>query len=162
MLLALRESSVACCLAVVTGRACISAPLVLHNLRLHIIIGGRDLASWWEIHGEQVPPVLRVELERESARLVLVKQQTKALVTARHQELATTGADAAPGTAFICANADSVDQELPRRPEDQGHSLWTTFQRVQENVIRGGQAGGSSRGRRVQTRPVGSIDRGVS
>jgi len=49
-----------------------------------------------------------------------------------------------------------------RRPEDLGHSLWTTFQRVQENVIRGGQAGRSSRGRRVQTRPVGSIDRGVS
>lgn len=49
-----------------------------------------------------------------------------------------------------------------RRPEDQGHNLWTTFQRVQENVIRGGQAGRSARGRRLQTRPVGSIDRGVS
>ena len=49
-----------------------------------------------------------------------------------------------------------------RRPEDLGHSLWTTFQRVQENVIRGGQAGRSAQGRRLQTRPVGSIDRGVS
>ena len=49
-----------------------------------------------------------------------------------------------------------------RRPEDIGHSLWTTFQRVQENVIRGGQPGRSAQGRRVQTRPVGSIDRGVS
>ena len=49
-----------------------------------------------------------------------------------------------------------------RRPEDIGHSLWTTFQRVQENVIRGGQPGRSVQGRRVQTRPVGSIDRGVS
>lgn len=49
-----------------------------------------------------------------------------------------------------------------RRPEDIGDSLWTTFQRVQENVIRGGQAGRSTRGRRLQTRPVGSIDRGVS
>lgn len=49
-----------------------------------------------------------------------------------------------------------------RRPEDTGHSLWTTFQRVQENVIRGGQPGRSAQGRRLQTRPVGSIDRSVS
>ncbi|MDR7267842.1 hypothetical protein J2X20_000471 [Pelomonas saccharophila] len=49
-----------------------------------------------------------------------------------------------------------------RRPEDAGHSLWTTFQRVQENVIRGGQPGRSAQGRRLHTRPVGSIDRGVS
>ncbi len=49
-----------------------------------------------------------------------------------------------------------------RRPEDVGHSLWTTFQRVSENVIRGGQPGRSARGRRLQTRPVGSIDRSVS
>jgi len=49
-----------------------------------------------------------------------------------------------------------------RRPEDLGHDLWTTFQRVQENVIRGGQTGRSAQGRRIQTRPVGSIDRGVS
>jgi hypothetical protein len=50
----------------------------------------------------------------------------------------------------------------PRRAEDQGHSLWTTFQRVQENAMRGGQSGRSARGHRLQTRPVGSIDRGVS
>jgi hypothetical protein len=49
-----------------------------------------------------------------------------------------------------------------RRPEDIGDSLWTTFQRVQENVIRGGQPGRSAQGRRLQTRPVGSIDRSVS
>ncbi|MCC9598312.1 MULTISPECIES: DUF932 domain-containing protein [unclassified Rubrivivax] len=49
-----------------------------------------------------------------------------------------------------------------RRPEDLGHSLWTTFQRVQENVMQGGQAGRSPRGRRISTRPVGSIDRAVS
>ena len=49
-----------------------------------------------------------------------------------------------------------------RRPEDIGHSLWTTFQRIHENVIRGGQPGRSAQGRRLQTRPVGSIDRGVS
>ena len=49
-----------------------------------------------------------------------------------------------------------------RRPEDLGHSLWTTFQRVQENAMRGGQPGRSAQGRRMRTREVGSIDRGVS
>ena len=32
-----------------------------------------------------------------------------------------------------------------RRPEDLGNSLWTTFQRVQENALRGGQAGAACR-----------------
>lgn len=49
-----------------------------------------------------------------------------------------------------------------RRSADVGRSLWSTFQRVQENVIRGGLAGRSAQGRRIQTRPVASIDRGVS
>jgi hypothetical protein len=43
-----------------------------------------------------------------------------------------------------------------------GNSLWSTLQRVQENVIRGGLAGRSAQGRKLQTRPVASIDRGVS
>jgi hypothetical protein len=49
-----------------------------------------------------------------------------------------------------------------RRPEDRGSSLWTTFQRVQENVMQGGQPGRTAQGRRMHTRPVASIDRGVS
>ena len=49
-----------------------------------------------------------------------------------------------------------------RRPEDTGRSLWTTFQRIQENAIRGGQPGRSTQGRRIRTREVASIDRGVS
>lgn len=65
----------------------ISSLLVLHNLRPRIIIGGRDWTGWWASHCEQVPPVLRVELERESARLALVKQQIKALEAARRQAL---------------------------------------------------------------------------
>jgi hypothetical protein len=50
----------------------------------------------------------------------------------------------------------------PRRIDDIGHDLWSTFQRVQENAMRGGQRGRSSQGRRLQTRPVASIDRSVS
>ena len=49
-----------------------------------------------------------------------------------------------------------------RRPEDLGRSLWTTFQRVQENTLRGGQPGRTVQGRRTHTRAIGSIDRSVS
>jgi len=49
-----------------------------------------------------------------------------------------------------------------RRAEDVGHTLWSTFQRVQENTMRGGQQGRSVQGRRLQTRAVGSIDRSVN
>ena len=66
----------------------ISSLLVLHNLRPRIIIGGRDWVRWWNNHCEQVPPALRAEIERESARLAMVKQQVKVLEAARLQELA--------------------------------------------------------------------------
>ena len=66
----------------------IGSLLVLHNLRPRLIIGGRDWARWWGRHGEQVPPALRAEIERESARLALVRQQVKALEAARRQEMA--------------------------------------------------------------------------
>ena len=49
-----------------------------------------------------------------------------------------------------------------RRPEDLGHSLWTTLQKTQENAVRGGQTGRSATGRRVHTRAIAGIDRSVS
>jgi transposase len=65
----------------------IGSLLVLHNLRPHIVIGGRDWAAWWERHSAQVPPLLRTEIERESARLKLVKEQIKVLEAGRRQEI---------------------------------------------------------------------------
>ena len=65
----------------------IGSLLVLHNLRAHIIIGGRDWAAWWGLHGTRVPPLLRAEIERESARLKLVKDQMRALEALRCQEI---------------------------------------------------------------------------
>jgi transposase len=61
--------------------------MVLCNLRPGRI-GGRDWARWWGSHGEQVPPNLCAEIERESARLALVKEQMKTLEAARRQAIA--------------------------------------------------------------------------
>lgn len=46
-----------------------------------------------------------------------------------------------------------------RRVADRKTDLWTTFNRIQENVIKGGLRGQSARGRRSQTRGVTSIHR---
>lgn len=48
-----------------------------------------------------------------------------------------------------------------RRWDDRGNDLWTTFSRVQENMLKGGLRGRSRSGRRTTTRAVMGIDRGV-
>ena len=48
-----------------------------------------------------------------------------------------------------------------RRPEDDNPTLWTTYQRVQENLLKGGQRGARRAGRRATTRPIKSVDGSV-
>lgn len=48
-----------------------------------------------------------------------------------------------------------------RRAEDVGNDLWRTFNRVQENMLRGGLDARAASGRRSTTREVRSIDTGV-
>ena len=50
---------------------------------------------------------------------------------------------------------------LPKRFDDDNSSLWTKFNVVQENLMRGGQRGRGSSGKRVTTRAVQSIDNNV-
>ncbi|MCB5315758.1 MULTISPECIES: DUF932 domain-containing protein [Yersinia] len=47
---------------------------------------------------------------------------------------------------------------MPRRWEDKKDDLWTTFQRVQENLSKGGLSGRSATGKRAQTRAINGID----
>lgn len=49
----------------------------------------------------------------------------------------------------------------PRRAEDQSNDLWTVFNRTQESLVRGGQRGRQSNGRRFTVRPVAAIDGNV-
>ncbi|MCT4710736.1 DUF945 domain-containing protein [Enterobacteriaceae bacterium H11S18] len=53
----------------------------------------------------------------------------------------------------------TVSQLLtPRRYEDYSDNLWTVYQRIQENLIKGGLAGRNAKGRRSHTRAVSGID----
>jgi hypothetical protein len=60
-------------------------------------------------------------------------------------------------------NAPVVAETLlrSRRFEDQRSDLWTTFNRVQENLLRGGLIGRSASGRRSTTRAVGGVNENV-
>lgn len=59
--------------------------------------------------------------------------------------------------------APVTEQQLlvARRAEDRTSDLWTTFNRVQENMIRGGLDGRNANGKAVKTRPVIGIDQNI-
>lgn len=46
----------------------------------------------------------------------------------------------------------------PRRREDEGHDLWTTYNVVQENLMVGGLQGTARTGRRITSRPVKDLN----
>lgn len=46
----------------------------------------------------------------------------------------------------------------PRRWQDESDDLWTTYQRIQENLLKGGLSGRTAQGKRTHTRPVNGID----
>jgi hypothetical protein len=50
----------------------------------------------------------------------------------------------------------------PRRFEDEKSDLWTTFNVIEENLMRGGQRGRNANGRRQRTRAITGIDGNVS
>ncbi|HBM2882462.1 TPA: DUF945 domain-containing protein [Klebsiella oxytoca] len=45
----------------------------------------------------------------------------------------------------------------PRRYEDRQDNLWTTYQRIQENLLKGGLPGRTEKGKRTHTRAVNGI-----
>ncbi|EKB5402246.1 DUF945 domain-containing protein [Salmonella enterica] len=50
----------------------------------------------------------------------------------------------------------------PRRYEDRKDDLWSVFNRIQENLSKGGLAGRTAKGKRTHTRAVNGIDGDVS
>ena len=65
----------------------IRALLVLNNLRVKYV-GGRLWQRWWTGHAQELAPGVRAEIERESARLLLVKKQMDTIEAAQRQAVA--------------------------------------------------------------------------
>lgn len=77
-------------------------------------------------------------------------------------------AEAALGLRWDADEAGNVQAPISatsllsaRRFEDRGDSLWLTYQKTQENLIRGGLRGEGSTGRRMTTRAVASVTENV-
>jgi hypothetical protein len=96
----------------------------------------------------------RIDAQREAMQsLALNEGEQGALARAALSLKYNTDDGPAPITA---------DQLLsPRRPEDDRADLWTTFNRVQENMIKGGLRGRARTGRPTTTRAVTGIDQTV-
>ena len=65
----------------------IRALLVLNNLRVKYV-GGRLWQRWWTGHANELAPRVRAEIERESARLLLVKKQMDTIEAEQCQAVA--------------------------------------------------------------------------
>jgi hypothetical protein len=63
-----------------------------------------------------------------------------------------------PGKPLPITEAQILE---PRRYDDERSDLWSTFNRVQENLVKGGLTSRSARGRVQHTRPVQGIDQNV-
>ncbi|PTT92851.1 hypothetical protein DBR42_01235 [Pelomonas sp. HMWF004] len=63
----------------------------------------------------------------------------------------------------LAAPAPVTERQIlnARRSADRGADLWTTFNVVQENLVRGGLIGRSKTGKRATTRGVNGIDQSV-
>ena len=91
----------------------------------------------------------------------------------RRADMAGTVLDESEQTAFARAAltlrydehkpAPVTERQLlaPRRIEDRASDLWTTFNRVQENILRGGLHGRNENGRATTTRAVTGIDQNI-
>ncbi len=65
----------------------IRALLVLNNRRVKYV-GGRLWQRWWTGHAQELAPGVRAEIERESARLLLVKKQMDTIEAEQCQAVA--------------------------------------------------------------------------
>lgn len=67
----------------------------------------------------------------------------------------------AANTLLDNPNVTPIQLLSVKRIEDSGPSLWKVFNRVQENITKGGIPTRSAKGRRSITRPVKAVDRDV-
>lgn len=69
------------------------------------------------------------------------------------------GSDPETGNSLAPVSTDQLIR--PRREADRNADLWTTFNVVQENLLKGGISGRNAFGRRTSTRAVAGVDANV-
>ncbi|MGU7843786.1 DUF932 domain-containing protein [Burkholderia sp. AW33-5] len=115
------------------------------NIVDNVIQGANDVLDGFDLIREQKEGMQAVTLKPEEQALL-----AEAALSLKYEPSADVPAPITP------------DQLLrARRIEDRNDDLWTTFNRIQENMIRGGLRGRSATGRTMRTREVAGIDQNV-
>lgn len=129
-----------------------------------LIVGGGDLGSLSVPHtGDIVSRVIEgsYTVVEEAAHAGDVAADWRSVALSAPEAEAFAGAALKlrwDGAAPV--SSDQVQRVL--RAEDQGTDLWTTFNRVQEGLVRGGQRVRTAAGRRQTVRAITGIDGNVA
>ncbi|CAG9230999.1 DUF932 domain-containing protein [Burkholderia vietnamiensis] len=116
------------------------------NIARNVIDGAFDVLDILDLIREQTDSMRGVELDRAEQHAF-----ARSALALRYAPTDTE------------APSPVTDSQLlaPRRFEDRRDDLWTVFNRVQENLTKGGLHGRSRTGRAMSTRPVTGIDQNV-
>ncbi|KER73660.1 hypothetical protein HR51_00800 [Burkholderia cepacia] len=116
------------------------------NIVQNVINGAFDVLDGFDLIREQKDGMRAVTLDRDEQHAF-----ARSALALRYDP---SGAE---------APAPITDSQLlaPRRFEDRRDDLWTVFNRVQENITKGGLHGRSRSGRSMSTRPITGIDQNV-
>lgn len=114
------------------------------NVTEHVIEGAYEV-----LHGFE-----RIEHSRDAMRAITLEDGESEVFARSALALKYDG----PGKALPITEGQLL---VPRRFYDKHSDLWSVFNRVQENLVKGGLASRSANGRQQQTRPVQGIDQSV-
>ncbi|RQT27435.1 DUF932 domain-containing protein [Burkholderia contaminans] len=112
----------------------------------NVINGAFDVLDGFELIREQKDGMRAVALDRDEQHAF-----ARSALALRYD----------PMDADAPAPVSESQLLAPRRFEDRRDDLWTIFNRVQENLTKGGLHGRSRSGRAMSTRPITGIDQNV-
>ena len=95
-----------------------------------------------------------IDAQRDGMKAITLNKDEQAL-------FATSALSLKYNTELTPAPITEAQVLNPRRTADVGSDLWTTLNRVQENLVRGGLRGRGTSGQRIKTREVTGIDQNV-
>jgi hypothetical protein len=117
------------------------------NIVDNVIQGAYDVLDGFEYIREVTGELKSLTLSRDEAHVFANAAMEVKYPTAEGEQ---------PNRPF-----ESADLLRARRSEDRQADIWTTFNRIQENVIKGGISGRSTTGRGMSTREVRGLDENV-
>ncbi|KVK89453.1 hypothetical protein WS90_03765 [Burkholderia cepacia] len=116
------------------------------NVVQNVINGAFDVLDGFELIREQKDGMRSVTLDRDEQQAF-----ARSALALRYD----------PTDAEAPAPVSESQLLVPRRFEDRRDDLWSVFNRVQENLTKGGLHGRSRSGRAMSTRPITGIDQNV-